>query len=101
MEWIGSTISAVINGGWKIYLAAFIASATLLFLPETLVGQLGLEEIRHAYRTYAGVAFVASASLLDVNVISIIVQVALCALQFSKVTTVRTTFTRSKVLENS
>jgi hypothetical protein len=77
MEFVGSIFTAVINGGWKIYLAAFIASPALLFIPDSLVGQLGLEEIRHTYRTYAGVVFVVSASLLAVNIISFIVQVAL------------------------
>jgi hypothetical protein len=47
MEVVGSIITAVINGGWKIYLAVFLASATLLFIPDSLVTQLGLEEIRH------------------------------------------------------
>jgi hypothetical protein len=70
MEWIGSLFSAVINAGWKIYLAAFIASAALLFIPDSLVSQLGLEEIRHVYRTYAGIVFIVSASLLAVSVIS-------------------------------
>jgi hypothetical protein len=31
MEWVGSIFTAVINGGWKIYLAALIASAALIF----------------------------------------------------------------------
>jgi hypothetical protein len=77
MELIGSIFTAVINGGWKIYLATFIASAALLFVPDSLVSQFGLEEIRHAYRTYAGIAFIASASLLAVNLISFVVNVAL------------------------
>jgi hypothetical protein len=50
MELVGSIFTAVINGGWKIYLAAFIASAALLFIPDSLVTQLGLEEIRRTYR---------------------------------------------------
>jgi hypothetical protein len=77
MEWIESMITAIINAGWKIYLAVFIASAALLFIPDSFVSQLGLEEIRRTYRTYAGIAFVASASLLAVNIISFIVQIAL------------------------
>jgi Super-infection exclusion protein B len=77
MEWIGSLFSTVINAGWKIYLAAFLASAALLFIPDTLVSQLGLEEIRHSYRTYAGIVLVASASLLTVNIISGIVHLLL------------------------
>jgi hypothetical protein len=77
MEWIGSVLSTVINAGWKIYLAAFIASAALLFIPDTLVTQLGLEEIRHTYRTHAGIVLVTSASLLMVNIISGIVHLLL------------------------
>jgi hypothetical protein len=77
MDVIGSIFTAVISGGWKLYLAAFIASAALLFIPDALVSQLGLEEIRHTYRTYAGMIFVASASLLAVNVISVVVHAAL------------------------
>jgi hypothetical protein len=77
MELVGSIFTAVINGGWKIYLAAFIASAALLFIPDSLVTQLGLEEIRRTYRTHAGIVFIAAASLLAVNIISFIVRIAL------------------------
>jgi len=77
MEWLGSLFTAAISGGWKMYLAAFIASAALLFIPEALVVQLGLEEIRHHYRTYAGVVFIASASLVAVSTISSCVRIAL------------------------
>jgi len=77
MDVIGSIFTAVVNGGWKLYLAAFIASAALLFVPDSLASQLGLEEIRHTYRTYAGMVFVASASLLAVNIVSFVVNAAL------------------------
>jgi hypothetical protein len=77
MEFVGSIVTAVIRGGWKLYLAAFIASAALLFIPDSLISQIGLEEIRLTYRTYAGVVFIASASLLLVNIISGIVHIAL------------------------
>jgi hypothetical protein len=77
MEVVGSIVTAVINGGWKIYFAVFLASTALLFIPDSLVTQLGLEEIRHTYRTYAGIAFVASSSLLLVNVVSFIVKFAM------------------------
>jgi hypothetical protein len=77
MEWIGSVLSTVINAGWKIYLAALLASAALLFVPDSLVSQLGLEEIRHSYRTYAGILLVVSASLLGVSVFSGIVNLVL------------------------
>jgi Super-infection exclusion protein B len=77
MEFVGSIFTTVLNGGWKLYLAAFIASAALLFLPDSLVVQLGLDEIRHSYRTYAGIALTASASLIAVTVISGIASIAL------------------------
>ncbi|HVQ68146.1 MAG TPA: super-infection exclusion protein B, partial [Bradyrhizobium sp.] len=77
MEWIGSVLSTVINAGWKIYLAAFFASAALLFIPDSLITQLGLEEIRHSYRTYAGIVLVGSVSLLIVNITSSIVHMML------------------------
>jgi len=77
MELVGSLLTAIINGGWKLYLAAFIASAALLFFPESLVSALGLDEIRHTYRTYAGVILITSASLLAVNIISFIVRLML------------------------
>jgi hypothetical protein len=70
MELIASTFSAVINAGWRIYFAAMIASAALLFLPDPFISRLGLEDFRTAYGTYAGIVLIASASLLLVNVIS-------------------------------
>jgi hypothetical protein len=72
MEWIGSVFSTVINGGWKLYLAVLIASSALLFLPDTTIAQLGLEEVRHTYRTQIGVAFVLSASLIAARLISVL-----------------------------
>jgi len=70
MEWIGSVISAVINAGWKIYLAAFIASGTLLGMPDSMITHLGLGELRHTYRTQAGIVLIVAASLLVTNIIS-------------------------------
>jgi hypothetical protein len=70
MEWIASTITAVINAGWKIYLAALIASAALLFLPDSFIAHLGLEDLRHTYKTQAGIALIVSASLLLTHFIS-------------------------------
>ncbi|MFT0879072.1 super-infection exclusion protein B [Rhodopseudomonas sp. G2_2311] len=77
MEIIGSIITAVISGGWKLYLAALLASAALLFIPDWLITHLGLGEIKQTYRTYAGIALVASSSLLMVNLISFIGKIAL------------------------
>ncbi|WP_076861962.1 superinfection exclusion B family protein [Bradyrhizobium mercantei] len=77
MEWVGSVFTAVINAGWKIYLAALLASAALLFLPDGFVRQLGLEELRQTYRMYAGVVLVVSASLLSVALISALTKAAM------------------------
>jgi hypothetical protein len=70
MEWIGSTITAIINAGWKIYLAALIGSAALLFLPDAFIKRIGLEELQQTYRMYAGLVLIASSSLLSVSVIT-------------------------------
>jgi Super-infection exclusion protein B len=77
MEWIGSVITAVINAGWKIYLAAFIASGTLLGMPDSMVARFGLGEIRQTYRTQAGVVLVIAASLLLTSIISAVATVIL------------------------
>ncbi len=77
MEWLGSTIAAVINAGWKIYLAALIASVAFLFLPKSIIVQLGLDQLRQTYRTQAGAVLIISASLLLTNVISVAWNLAL------------------------
>jgi hypothetical protein len=77
MEWVSSAISTILNAGWKIYLAALLASATLLFLPDPVAVDLGLAEIRNAYRTYAGIVLVGSASLIVVQIIAFLVQICL------------------------
>ena len=77
MEWIASIVTAVINGGWKIYLAVLIASAALLYLPENTIAQIGLDEVRRTYRTQGGVALVLSASLVATHLISILWNVIL------------------------
>jgi hypothetical protein len=47
-----------------IYIAAFIASSLLLFLPEAAATLLGLVDFTHTYREYLGGTFVVSLSLL-------------------------------------
>lgn len=71
LEWLGATISAVKNAGPSIYGAALISTLLLLFLPEEVIGQLGLTEFRHTNRTYAGLVLVVSASLLAVSLVSV------------------------------
>src|SRR5215475_11126192 len=77
MEWIASTITAVIKEGWKLYLAAFIASVALLFLPDSTIVKLGLDDFRHSHRMEAGVVLIGSASLLATHFIAIFVNMIL------------------------
>jgi Super-infection exclusion protein B len=64
VEWVGSLITIVINAGTRIYVAALIASAAILFSPPSLVTQLGLDNFRQTYKAYIGTAFIVSLSLL-------------------------------------
>lgn len=77
MEALGSILTTVVNGGWKLYLTVFVASAALLFLPDSLIVQLGLDEIRHQFRTYIGIALIASASFLAVALLSNLLRIGL------------------------
>jgi hypothetical protein len=72
VDWIASTITAVLKAGWKLYLAALIASGAFLFLSDSLISQLGLDQLRHTYRMQAGVVLIVSASLLLTHLISVI-----------------------------
>jgi hypothetical protein len=81
LEWIGPTVAAIKNAGPPIYAAVFVSAALLLFLPGAIVTQLGLTDFRESYRTYAGVALLASASLLVVQAILAIIPVILAPWQ--------------------
>lgn len=63
-EAAGAVIVAVIKAGVPIYIAAFIASGLLLFLPAPISQQLGISAFRQMYRPYLGGTFVVSISLL-------------------------------------
>lgn len=63
-EAVGAVIAAVIKAGVPIYVAALIASALLLFLPDSAAHQLGIAGFRQLYRPYLGGAFIGSISLL-------------------------------------
>jgi hypothetical protein len=62
-EAAGAIIAAVLKAGVPIYLAALIASALLLFLPDSVAQQFGIVDFRQLYRGYFGGAFIASVSL--------------------------------------
>jgi hypothetical protein len=72
MEWIGTLIAAILKAGLPLYIAVFIASALLLFLPQHVISHLGLDQFLASYRMYVGVGLVASASLLAANTLSFI-----------------------------
>jgi hypothetical protein len=69
IESIAPIVTAVRKAGPSIYLAALIASALLLFLPDNVLARIGLAHLLDTYRMYVGVIFIASASLLAVSMI--------------------------------
>ena len=64
-----ATLAAIKNAGPAVYAAAFIGSGLILFLPDNLLGALGLTEFKLDYRTYLGAAFLGSACLLAAHII--------------------------------
>lgn len=73
VEWIAPLIIAVKKAGPPIYAAGLIACSLLLFLPDPVLTRFGLAEFLQSYRTYVGVGFIASLSLLAVTVLSVII----------------------------
>lgn len=67
---LGSLISAIVAAGTPIYAAFFVASGLILFLPNRLISQLGLDDLIRSYRMYVGLTFLVAASLLFVQVVS-------------------------------
>jgi hypothetical protein len=67
IEQVPAFITAVKNAGPVIYAAVLIATSLLLFLPPGTVEAMGLEEFRSTYRTWLGVGWLSSASLLGVH----------------------------------
>jgi hypothetical protein len=72
IESIAPIIIAVKKAGPPVYAAVLIACSLLLFLPDPVLARFGLAEFLQSYRTYVGVGFVASLSLLSVTVLSIV-----------------------------
>jgi len=72
VEWIAPLIIAVKKAGPPIYAAVLIACSVLLFLPDSVLARFGLTEFLQSYRTYVGVGFIGSLSLLAVTVLSFV-----------------------------
>jgi hypothetical protein len=62
-------LNAIKNAGPPIYTAALVATSLLLFLPDPVIAQLGLDGVRDTYRMALGLTFVGSASLVAVHVL--------------------------------
>jgi len=73
IESIAPLIIAVKKAGPPIYTALLIACSLLLFLPDPVLARFGLAEFLQSYRTYVGVGFIASLSLLAVTVLSVVI----------------------------
>jgi hypothetical protein len=65
-EPIGPLIAAIKNAGPPIYAAAMMSTLLLLFLPDTIVTEIGLLEFKQSHRLELGVTLIASTSLLTV-----------------------------------
>ena len=73
-EATGAIIAAVLRVGVPIYVAAFIASGLLLFLPDAIAQQIGFAAFRQTWRGDIGTVLIASIALLASSGISAISQ---------------------------
>ena len=48
MEAVAAIIAAVLKVGVPIYVAALIATSLLLFLPDSIAHQIGIDELRES-----------------------------------------------------
>jgi hypothetical protein len=71
-EATGAIIASVLRVGVPIYVAAFIASVLLLFLPDAIAEQIGIATFRQIWRGDIGTVFIASIALLASSGISAI-----------------------------
>jgi hypothetical protein len=69
LEQIAPLLTAVRNAGSPLIAAIFVATLTLLFLPDSVIEQLGLVEFRKSYKMYLGIAVLASGSLVAVTAV--------------------------------
>ena len=70
-EAVSAIIAAVLKVGVPIYVATLIGASLLLFLPNPIAHQIGVDELRQSYGAYLGGAFVASISLLVATALSV------------------------------
>ena len=66
-EPVGPLITSIKNAGPLFYAAALIATLLLLFLPDSIIAQIGLTEFTLSHRSELGAALIGSASLLAVH----------------------------------
>jgi hypothetical protein len=66
MAGLTAALTAIKNAGPA---AVLIGSGLILFLPANIIGEIGLGEFRVDYRTYLGLAFIASSCLLAVQLV--------------------------------
>jgi hypothetical protein len=67
LESIGPLITAIKNAGPRLYAAALISSLLLLFLPNSILAEIGLLNFRQTHRLELGVTLLASITLLSVH----------------------------------
>lgn len=70
IESVAPILTAIKKVGPSFYFTALVASALLLFLPDAVMARIGLARLFEPYRMYVGVAFIVSASLVVVWIVS-------------------------------
>jgi len=64
LETLAAALTAVKNAGPIIYVAVLISTGLVLFLPPSVIAEIGLTDFKVQYRTELGAAFIISASLV-------------------------------------
>jgi hypothetical protein len=60
-----------------LYVFAFFLTATcFIFLPDQILIDLGVKQIRDTYRSYIGIVFIVSFSIILVNIVALIYKVS-------------------------
>jgi len=70
LESIGPFLTAVKNAGPKLYAAALAACLLIIFLPDSVIAQIGLVQFKQQNRMYIGLALIGSASLLATHILA-------------------------------
>ncbi|NEI89482.1 hypothetical protein GR248_01495 [Rhizobium leguminosarum] len=66
-EWLTNIFSLTREISSKVATPIFVTTGLILFLPDDIASTLGIDELRHTFRTWIGFFFLFSAAALAVN----------------------------------